>query len=158
MKYIMRQTRDGAVELIDRSPAQTRKPAKLFDWKAGAVWATVLVWFMRTLAWVWIAKGLFNWSIILGANPRLGEFAAMSFALQGTIVVFACIDFVAAVGLWLAAPWGGVIWLLCAGAEAITPLISPRSAEIGLAGAGINGGLIAAYFALRWLAARAARG
>jgi uncharacterized membrane protein len=157
MKYIMQQTRDGAVELIDRSPAASRERAKLFDWKAGAGWATVLIWFMRTLAWVWIAKGLFNWSIILGANLRFGEFAAMSLALQGTIVTFACIDFVAAVGLWLAAPWGGVIWLLCAGAEAVTPLISTRSAEIGLAGVAINAGLIAAYFVLSWLAARAAR-
>jgi hypothetical protein len=156
MKYLMRQTRDGAVELIDASPTPSTTPARLFDWKSGAGWATVLVWYMRTLAWVWIFKGLFNWSIILGANPRLGEFAAMSLALQGTIVTFACIDFVAAIGLWLAAPWGGVIWLLCAGAEAATPLISPRSAEIGRTGVAINAGLIALYFALSWLAARRA--
>jgi hypothetical protein len=113
-----------------------------------------LVWFMRTLTWVWIAKGLFNWSIILGANPHLGEFAAMSLALQGTIATFACVDFVAAVGLWLAAPWGGVIWLLCAGAEAITALIWPRSAEIGPLGVAINAALMIAYFGLRQLAAR----
>ena len=23
-------------------------------------WETVLVWYMRTLAWVWVAKGLFH--------------------------------------------------------------------------------------------------
>ena len=157
MKYLMRQTRDGAVELIDKLARGVAQAGQAVRLEGGAGWATVLVWFMRTLAWVWIAKGLFNWSIILGANPRLGEFAAMSLALQGTIVTFACIDFVAAIGLWLAAPWGGVIWLLCAGAEAITPLIAPRSAEIGGPGVAINAGLIALYFALSWLAARPAR-
>ena len=75
---------------------------------------------MRTLAWVWVGKGLFNWAIILGAFPGLGDFAAMALPLQATIVTFACFDLLAAVGLWLAAPWGGAVWLLCAVVEAVS--------------------------------------
>ena len=41
----------------------------------------------------------------------------MALPLQATIVFFACFDLLAAVGLWLAAPWGGAIWLLCAVVE-----------------------------------------
>ena len=73
---------------------------------------------MRTLAWVWVAKGLFNWSLVLGALPGYGDFTMLPLPLQGSIVFFAAVDLLAAVGLWLAAPWGGVLWLLCAVIEA----------------------------------------
>ena len=93
---------------------------------------------MRTLAWVWVGKGLFNWAIILGAFPGLGDFAAMALPLQATIVTFACFDLLAAVGLWLAAPWGGAIWLLCAVVEAVSPFLGPGAAAIGYFGALLN--------------------
>ena len=91
----------------------------------------MLLWYMRTLAWVWMAKGLFHWAIILGAFPALGQFTTMALPLQATIVAFACLDLLAAIGLWLAAAWGGAIWLLCAAVEAASPILSPRAAAIG---------------------------
>ena len=108
-------------------------------------WETVLIWYMRTLAWVWVAKGLFHWAIILGAFPALGQFTTMALPLQATIVAFACLDLLAAIGLWLAAAWGGAIWLLCAVVEAASPILSPRAAAIGY------GGAAAQYRARRWL-------
>ena len=39
-------------------------------------------------------------------------FALHSVAWQVTTVFFAVMDLVAAVGLWLAATWGAVIWLM----------------------------------------------
>ena len=68
MKYIMRQSRDGAVELIDRSPAAA-EDGDLLSVVSRLGWGTALIWYMRTLAWVWVAKGLFDWAIILGAFP-----------------------------------------------------------------------------------------
>ena len=68
MTYRLRQSRDGAIEFVDGSPA--RPPdGKLSSLLAAVGWGTALLWYMRTLAWVWVGKGLFNWAIILGAFP-----------------------------------------------------------------------------------------
>jgi len=154
MKLLMRQTRDGAVELIDQSPP---RPADgtLSAAIAGVGWGTALLWYMRTLAWVWVGKGLFNWAIVLGAFPGLGDFTRMALSLQATIVAFACFNLLAAVGLWLAAPWGGAIWLLCAVVESASPFLNPRAASISPSGALINAALVVGYFLLSWRAVRA---
>jgi hypothetical protein len=153
MKYLMRQTRDGVVELVDSSPAKP-SDGRLSSIISSVRWATALLWYMRTLAWVWVSKGLFNWAIILGAFPHLGQFTTMALPLQATIVAFACFDLLAAVGLWLAAPWGGAIWLLCAVVEAASPALSPRAASIGVGGALLNIALVVGYFFLSWRAVR----
>jgi hypothetical protein len=150
---IMRQSRDGAVDLIDRSPAKPQE-GDLLAAISSVGWGTGLIWYMRTLAWVWVAKGLFDWAIILGAFRSLGQFTTMAAPLQATIVAFACLDLLAAIGLWLAAPWGGAIWLLCAVVEAASPLLSPRAAAIGYGGALINVALVCGYFLLSFRAVR----
>ncbi|HLW93249.1 MAG TPA: DUF6163 family protein, partial [Roseiarcus sp.] len=85
---------------------------------AAARWTLILVWFMRTIAVVWIFKGLFNWAIMLGVDPSIANILTLPGPVAATICFFAVADLVAAVGLWLAAPWGGVLWLLCAATEA----------------------------------------
>ena len=70
----------------------------------------------------------------------------MTLPLQATIVAFACFDLLAAVGLWLAAPWGGAIWLLCAVVEAASPFLGPRGASIAIGGAMLNVALVVGYF------------
>ena len=154
MKHIMRQTRDGVVEHIDPSPPNPSDGA-LSVAIASVGWETALLWYMRTLAWVWVSKGLFNWAIVLGAFPRLGDFTTMALPLQATIVAFACFNLLAAVGLWLAAPWGGAIWLLCAMVELASPFLSPRAASISYGGAMLNVVLVVGYFFLSWRAVRA---
>jgi hypothetical protein len=154
MKHIMRQTRDGVVEHIDPSPPNPSDGA-LSVAIASVGWETALLWYMRTLAWVWVSKGLFNWAIVLGAFPRLGDFTTMALPLQATIVAFACFNLLAAVGLWLAAPWGGAIWLLCAMVESASPFLSPRAASISYGGAVLNVALVVGYFFLSWRAVRA---
>src|SRR6202046_4950452 len=100
MKHIMRQSRDGAIELVERSPVTT-KNHDFMSAISQVGWDHALIWYMRTLAWVWMAKGLFHWAIILGAFPALGQFTTMALPLQATIVAFACLDLLAAIGLWL---------------------------------------------------------
>ncbi len=140
------------MELVDRSPGAL--DGSLMSAIRSIGWGTALLWYVRTLAWVWVGKGLFSWAIIVGAFPGLGDFAAMALPLQATVVTFACFDLLAAVGLWLAAPWGGAIWLLCAVVEAVSPFLGPRAAAIGYFGALLNVALVAGYFLLSWRAVR----
>ena len=153
MKYLMRQTRDGGIELVDRSGRSSEGTFASAIESLG--WKTALLWYMRTLAWVWVGKGLFNWAMILGVFPGMRDFAAVALPLQSIIVSFACFDLLAAVGLWLAAPWGGAIWLLCAVVESASPLLSPRAASISYGGALLNVVLVVGYFLLSWRAVRA---
>ena len=51
----------------------------------------------------------------MGADPRhLGAERPLrdGRGYQATIIYFAVIDLMAAVGLWMASTWGGVLWLL----------------------------------------------
>ena len=150
MRYHMRQSRDGVIRIVDSAPPQAE----------GGFFASLprpaetLVWFMRTMACVWVVKGLFNWAVLLGLNPRFGDFVMLPRPLQTTIVFFAGADLLAAIGMWLAAPWGGVLWLLCAGLEAISPMLAGRTAVLGLAGVALNVVLIGVYFTLKWRADR----
>jgi len=148
----MRQRRDGETEIVDRVPyADQPGLAALLSrprWRIG------LLWFMRTLAGVWIAKGIFNWLVLLGFSTRFGDFVMLPMTLQGSIVFFAAADLMASIGLWLAAPWGGALWLLCAASEATTPLMGSRGSFINGYGVILNLTLIVGYLALSWLAAR----
>jgi hypothetical protein len=145
----MRQSRDGVIRIVDSAPRSDN------GGKFGAVMpgpGETLVWFMRTMACVWVAKGLFNWAVLMGLHPRFGDFAMLPRALQTTIVFFAGADLLAAIGMWLAAPWGGVLWLLCAGLEAISPMFGGHAAMLGVLGVGLNVALIAGYVTLKWRA------
>jgi len=148
LRYQMRQSRDGVIRIIDEAP-----PVEAARFAAALPSpAETLVWYMRTMACVWVAKGLFNWAVLMGLHPRFGDFTMLPRALQTTIVFFAGADLLAAVGMWLAAPWGGVLWLLCAGIEAVSPLLGGRAALLGVVGVGLNVTLIALYFMLKWRA------
>jgi hypothetical protein len=76
------------------------------------LWAGRLVMFLRGMAGLSLLKGLYHWSVVVGlAAPTPGGFADYSTPYQSATAFFAVIDLVAAVGLWLAAPWGAVVWL-----------------------------------------------
>lgn len=110
-----------------------------------------LVVFMRLLAGLWVVQGLAQWSAIL--LPRQPVFDTVP-ALQGAaIVFFAVFDLVAAAGLWLAVPWGGVIWLLAALAQIFAALALPGVYSMLWVGA--DSVLIAIYFLLTWRAGHA---
>ena len=85
-------------------PARTRpQPEK---------WTSRLVLFLRVMAGISLVKGLYHWAVVCGIDaPTLARFADYPTPYQSATVFFAVIDLVAAVGLWLAAPWGAVVWL-----------------------------------------------
>jgi len=73
-------------------------------------WSERLVLLLRVMAGLALLKGLYHWAVVCGL---VGEesFEVYAVPYQTATVFFAVIDLVAAVGLWLAAPWGAVVWL-----------------------------------------------
>jgi hypothetical protein len=111
----------------------------------------ILVVFMRILAGLWVFQGLLQWSAILLPTEPL--FYHVS-PLHGVAVIFfALFDLVAAVGLWLATPWGGVIWLLGAIAQIVVAFGLPGFFSMFWVAANII--LIIIYFAVTWQAGHA---
>ena len=104
--------------MTDYGARETTKPDQ-----AGP-WTRRLVLFLRIMAGVSMLKGLYHWSLVLGIGDGTGStFESASMPWQAATIFFAVIDLVAAVGLWLAAAWGGVVWL--------TATISMASIEVG---------------------------
>jgi hypothetical protein len=143
------------VRVVERTPipAIHMIGATAPDGRATLRWSLLLVWFMRTMAVVWISKGLFAWTIALGVDHDLADFLELPVVTQGMIGFFAVTDLMAAVGLWLAAPWGGVLWLICAATEVMAATLGAGASLTGALGVGLDGALIVVYFALSWLAA-----
>jgi hypothetical protein len=116
-----------------------------------------LVAFMRTMAAVWIVQGLAQWGTVLSTGAGgLSPFAGLAPPAMAAAMFFAVADLVAAVGLWLAAPWGGVIWLVAVGAQLLVLVVMPGFFDHPLATGLLDVALMAAYLALIWLAAQAA--
>jgi hypothetical protein len=77
-----------------------------------SLWTDRLVLFLRAMAGLSMLKGLYHWARLTGIGAGDDLFEYHSIAWQAATVFFAVIDLVAAVGLWLAAAWGAVIWLM----------------------------------------------
>src|SRR3954447_4684971 len=76
------------------------------------VWTRRLVFFLRIMAVISAAKGLYHWAQVTGfIGGEKDAFENQPMAWQTATVYFAVIELVAAVGLWLAAPWGGAGWV-----------------------------------------------
>jgi hypothetical protein len=118
-------------------------------------WTLTLVWYLRLVAGIALLKGLYHWSAVIGiGDPGGGRFETAGAAWQAATIFFAVIDLVAAVGLWLAAAWGGVVWLTAAISMAAVELFFPQ--VYGAAGAIILGEVVAIslYVGLAVMAAR----
>ena len=91
------------------------------------LWTLRLVLFLRVMAALSLAKGLYHWAAVCGIGVRPeSAFEAQALPWQAGTVFFAVIDLVAAVGLWLAAAWGAVIWLTAVVSMAAVELIFPQ--------------------------------
>ncbi|MBX9711114.1 MAG: hypothetical protein K2X60_08775, partial [Xanthobacteraceae bacterium] len=93
----------------------------------GDVWTTRLVIFLRVMAAVSMLMGLYNWAQITGfVGGEDSAFEVQSTQWQSATVYFAVIELVAAVGLWLATPWGAVVWLTTVVSMAVIELMFPN--------------------------------
>src|SRR5207237_8529088 len=92
--------------------------------KRQTVWTRRLVLFLRIMAIVSMLKGIYHWSLVLGIGDGDGStFEQAGMPWQAATVFFAVIDLGAAVGLWLAAAWGGVVWLMASMSVAVVGLV-----------------------------------
>jgi hypothetical protein len=117
-------------------------------------WSFVLTCFMRILAILWIMKGLSAWAVILGVWTPIGQFEARTMGYQATIIYFALIDLIAAVGLWMTSTWGGIMWLLAIMSHLILAAFFPTIVSSGVLILAFFLTLMAVYLAMSWLAVR----
>jgi fatty acid desaturase len=112
-------------------------------------WTWRLVLFLRVMAGVSMLKGLYHWSRMCGIGVGESElFTYQSVAWQVATVFFAVIDLVAAVGLWLAAAWGAVIWLMSIASMLAVEIFFPQVFGAGLLTGMVEGTLRAIYLLL----------
>ena len=119
------------------------------------IWTRRLVLFLRVMAVVSMMQGLYHWAQVTGfVGTEDDAFEVQTTGWQTATVYFAVIELVSAVGLWLATPWGAVVWLTSIVSMAVIELMFPL----------IYGGnfivvifevlLLAIYLMLAWMAAR----
>jgi Family of unknown function (DUF6163) len=119
------------------------------------VWTRRLVLFLRVMAVISVAKGLYHWAEVTGFIGGEDEaFESQTLAWQASTVYFAVIELVAAVGLWLATPWGAVVWLITVVSMSVIELMFPAIYGGSLVVVAAEALMLAAYLALAWMAAR----
>jgi len=120
-----------------------------------SVWTKRLLLFLRIMAVISLLKGLRYWAAVCGFGlaPE-GGFEAQPAAWQTATVFFAIIDPVAAVGLWLSAPWGAVVWLTSSVSAIVVEVFFPQIYDDLILVLIFEPALIITYLALTILAAR----
>jgi len=117
-------------------------------------WTRRLVFFLRTMAVVSMLKGLYHWARVCGIVIDDQPFELQSIALQAATVFFAVLDLVAAVGLWLAAAWGAVIWLMAVASMLAVEIFFPQVFGGGLVVGVAEGAVLVIYLLLAMKAAQ----
>jgi hypothetical protein len=112
-------------------------------------WTRRLVLFLRVMAGISMLKGLYHWSRLCGIGVDVNDvFQYHSIAWQAATVFFAVIDLIAAVGLWLAAAWGAVIWLTAVASMLAVEIFFPQVFGASLPAGLLEGGLLVVYLGL----------
>src|SRR6202165_674942 len=118
-------------------------------------WTRRLVFFLRIMAGVSVVKGLYHWAQVTGViGGEEDAFENQPTARPAATVYFPVLELVAAVGLWLATPWGAVVWLTTVVSMAVIELMFPGIYGGSLTVVGVEALMLAAYLALAWMAAR----
>jgi hypothetical protein len=125
------------------------------DDRSESRWTERLVLFLRVMAALSLLKGLYHWAVVCGiVEGAPGGFESQPLPWQTATVFFAVIDLVAAVGLWLAAAWGAVVWLTAVVSMAAVELMFPQIYGGRLPVIILELVLLVAYLALALQAAR----
>jgi hypothetical protein len=118
-------------------------------------WTERLVLFLRIMAALSLLKGLWHWAEVTGiVGAADGGFANRPLSWQAATAFFAVIDLVAAVGLWLAAAWGAVVWLTAVVSMAAVEVLFPQVYGGRMAVVAIQAVMLFAYLGLAVMAAR----
>jgi hypothetical protein len=136
-------------------PARTLEPVHAEERGADETrWTRRLVVFLRVMAVLSMAKGLYHWAIVCGFAGTGDGFEYQPTPWQTATVFFAVIDLVAAIGLWLAAAWGAVVWLTASVSMAAVEVFFPQVYGGRWLVVMIVGGLLVIYLFLAIQSAR----
>ena len=136
-------------------PARTLEPVQAGRREsADTRWTQRLLVFLRVMAVLSMAKGLYHWAIVCGIGGPPDGFEYQPTPWQTATVFFAVIDLVAAVGLWLAAPWGAVVWLTASVSMAAVEVFFPQVYGGRMAVVAVEGVLLFGYLFLAIQSAR----
>ena len=87
---------------------------------------TAFVWFQRMIAGYCLLFGILYWVRLIGVyDGPLWRFDLMPVHWQVAAVTLAVFYPFAAIGLWMLASWGPVIWVICAVTEAVMYFVFP---------------------------------
>jgi Family of unknown function (DUF6163) len=143
------------IEPMRHDDLEALEPVQGFDAEETSDrWTRRLVLFLRVMAGVSMLKGLFHWSRVIGIGVGDELFETHSIAWQTATVFFAVIDLVAAVGLWLAAAWGAVIWLMSIASMLAVEIFFPQVFGGGVLSLVLEIALLGLYL---WLALKSAQ-
>jgi hypothetical protein len=118
-------------------------------------WTQRLIRFLRAMAAIAMFQGLYHWAQVCGIGfGEVQPFEYRSIAWQTATVFFAVIDLVAAIGLWLAAAWGAVIWLTAVASMLAVEIFFPQVFGGSWVTGALEGALLAVYL---WLALKSAQ-
>ena len=114
--------------MTDAEGPHVLEPVHAADGEAdGKRWSYRLVVFLRVMAAVSLCKGLYHWAIICGIAARVPPvFHSYTTPYLVATLYFAILELVGGVGLWLAAPWGAVVWLTSVISMAAVELLFPQ--------------------------------
>jgi hypothetical protein len=146
---------DDAARTYANDPARTLDPVQA-EQPAGhdERWTGRLLVFLRVMAVLSMAKGLYHWAVVCGIVGPQDGFEFQPIPWQTATVFFAVIDLVAAVGLWLAAPWGAVVWLTASVSMAAVEVFFPQVYGGRMSVVGVEGLLLFSYLFLAIQSAR----
>lgn len=126
----LRTVRDYLARLTTR-PALARPVAPAGDEVAAQRWAGRMLVFMRVVAGLELLKAVVHWCQLLGIGGGEAGFEGQTTLRQAIVIYFAVLDPVAAVGLWMGAPWGAVLWLFAAASQITILFLLPGFPPVG---------------------------
>ena len=136
-------------------PARTLEPVRAeVPEHSRSVWTDRLLLFLRVMAGFSMLKGLYHWAAVCGFGGPADGFEVQPLPWQAGTVFFAVIDLVAAVGLWLAAAWGAVVWLTAAVSMAAVEVLFPQVFGGQMTVVAVESALLCVYLMLAILSAR----
>ncbi len=119
------------------------------------LWQSRVILYLRCLAGFLMVKTVYSWTLICGVwDGDMSRFEMISLAAKSAVIWAAIMNPVAAVGLWLGASWGVVLWLVTAMVQILINASAPEGVGRLMIVAAIETVLVAIYAFLTYKAAR----
>lgn len=136
-----------AADIVIEAGSRDEPPIGAEQDNPGIRWDLMYVLFLRLTAAIWLLKGIAFWGLVLGLGDiALGDESRLR---QVIIIGFALVDCVAAVGLWLVAPWGKSLWVFAVVVE-ITLGLTAYGDAVGMTSASGAGLALFFFFVLAY--------